>query len=106
MRHGHLSEMVKGWFVGNFDPCMLRTRDCEVAVKQYTAGSYEAAHHHRIAMEITVIVSGTVRMMGCEWSAGDIIVVEPSESTDFLAITDTVNVVVKVPGANNDKYID
>ena len=44
-------------------------------------------------------------MNGIEYNAGDIIVMEPGEATDFEAVTDAVNVVVKVPGANNDKYV-
>ena len=44
-------------------------------------------------------------MFGNEYSEGDIIVVEPGEATDFVAITDAQNVVVKIPGASNDKYI-
>jgi len=38
-------------------------------------------------------------MMGRTWEAGDIIVIEPGEATDFTAITDATNVVVKVPGS-------
>jgi hypothetical protein len=44
-------------------------------------------------------------MMGKEWGEGDIIVLCPGETTDFEALTDAVNVVVKTPGATNDKYI-
>ena len=43
-------------------------------------------------------------MNGKEYSAGDIIIMEPNEATDFYAVTDSENVVVKLPGANNDKY--
>ena len=39
------------------------------------------------------------------WKSGDIIVLEPGEATDFEAITDAINVVVKVPGALGDKYL-
>ena len=44
-------------------------------------------------------------MNGIEYSKGDIIVIEPNEATDFEALEDTVNTVVKFPGANNDKYL-
>jgi hypothetical protein len=44
-------------------------------------------------------------MLGRELGPGDIVVVEPGEVVDFVAITDAVNVVVKVPGALGDKYI-
>ena len=39
------------------------------------------------------------------WEAGDIIVLEPGEVTSFEAMTDATTVVVKVPGALNDKYV-
>ena len=77
-----------------------------MALKKYKKGDYEKAHYHKIATEFTVIVSGRVRMNGKEYIEGDIIVIEPNDSTDFEALEDnTVNVVVKIPGANNDKYL-
>ncbi|HIV70891.1 MAG TPA: hypothetical protein H9903_08185 [Candidatus Aquabacterium excrementipullorum] len=100
-----LEDMVKGWFVGGFSPTVFQTTDCEVAVKRYAAGDHEGAHFHKIATEITVIVSGEVRMAGRTWGPGDIVVLKPGEVTDFVAITDAVNVVVKLPGAGNDKYL-
>lgn len=102
MKVANLEDMVKGWFVGNFDPTLIKTNDVEVAVKEYKKGDYEEKHYHKIATEITVIVSGKVRMNGIEHSKGDIIVIEPNEATDFEALEDTV---VKFPGASNDKYL-
>lgn len=104
MRHERLDQMTKGWFVGSFEPSSFATDACEVAVKSYKAGDREGAHYHKIATEITLIVKGKVRMMGREWTEGDIVVLEPGEVTDFEALTDAINVVVKVPGATQDKY--
>jgi hypothetical protein len=104
MRHAHLAEMIKGWFVGGFTPAAFVTDACEVAVKRYLAGDSECSHFHKVSTEITLILSGRVRMAGREWRDGDIIVLEPGEVSDFEALTDAVNVVVKVPGALNDKY--
>ena len=64
----------------------------EVAVKHYRAGEHEAAHYHKIATELTVIVRGTVRMNGVEHGAGTIICIEPNESTDFTALTGTYSI--------------
>ena len=44
-------------------------------------------------------------MFGNVYKEGDIIVVEPGDATDFEALEDAMNVVVKMPGANNDKYL-
>jgi len=104
MKTAKLTDMVKGWFVGPFSPTAMRTDSCEVAVKVYRAGDKEAAHFHKIATEVTLVLSGRVRMRGREWESGDIIVLAPGEATDFDALTDSVNVVVKIPGVTNDKY--
>ena len=105
MKSYRLQNMQKGWFVANFDPSVLKTNAVEVAVKCYKKGDSESAHYHKIATEITVIINGKVRMFGREWGAGDIIIVEPGDITSFEALEDTDSTVVKIPGANNDKYL-
>jgi quercetin dioxygenase-like cupin family protein len=100
-----LENMVKGWFVGAFSPTVLKTNDCEIAVKRYQQGDYEKNHYHQLATEITVVIEGLITMCGKDWKAGDIIKLAPGEQTDFLAITNAVTVVVKHPGALNDKYL-
>jgi len=106
MDKNRIEDFVKGWFVGNFKPSLYITENVEVAVKNYKKGDYEDFHYHKIATEITCIIKGTVRMNGVEYTEGDVIVIEPNEGTDFESLTDdTVNVVVKIPGAKNDKYI-
>lgn len=99
-----LENMIKGWFVGNFEPSLFKTNDVEVGVKKYLEGDYENAHFHKIATEFTVIISGVVEMNGIQYVENDIIKIIPGVSTNFKAITDAVTVVVKLPGANNDKY--
>lgn len=106
MKIDNLDKMIGGWFIGNFEPSLLKTNDCEVAVKRYNKGYYEGHHYHKIATEYTVIINGCVKMNGIEYGAGSIITMEPNEVTDFECLEDgTVNVVVKIPGANNDKYV-
>lgn len=101
-----LSDMTRGWFVGNFTPTVLPSNDVEVAIKSYKAGDKEDKHYHKIATEITAVVSGTVSMNNQIFHAGDIITVEPNETVEFSAITDAVNVVVKMPCVLNDKYLE
>lgn len=96
--------MIKGWFVGNIVPTALTTTNCEVAYKEYKAGDYDSAHYHKIATEVTLIAKGKVMMNGVIYSSGDVITINPYDITDFRALEDSSTVVVKVPGANNDKY--
>lgn len=101
-----LENMIKGWFVGNFEPTVYKTKDVEVAIKNYKKFDFEEKHYHKIATEITVITQGKVKMSGKEYKKGDIIIIKPYQATDFESLEDdTQTVVVKIPGANNDKYI-
>ena len=98
-------DMVNGWFVGNFSPSSYKTSTCEVALKSYKRGEKEKKHFHKIATEITLIHAGSVVMFDQKFDAGNIIVIEPYEETSFEALEDSITVVVKVPGALDDKYL-
>ncbi len=106
MKTARLDDMIKGWFVGNFSPSILQTEVVEVAVKKYPPGSKEEWHYHKIATEITVIVSGQAEINGVKYNAGDIVLICPGEGVVFKAVTFVVTTVVKVPGAANDKYLN
>ena len=104
MKKSSLKNMINGWFVGKFEPSVFATDEVEVALKRYAKGDNEDLHHHRIANEITVIVSGKVKMNDTVYGQDDIITIEPYEATNFKALEDTTTLVVKIPGALNDKY--
>lgn len=104
MKSSKIDKMYKGWFIGNFLPTLYSTNDVEVALKTYVAGDYEKKHFHKISTEFTVVVSGEVKMFEQNWVEGDIIIASPGDATDFTAVTDAKCMVVKIPGALNDKY--
>jgi hypothetical protein len=104
MEISQLENMFKGWFIGDFEPSLYKTNDVEVGVKFYKEGDYEPSHFHKIATEFTVILDGRVEMNGNIYESGSILKILPNESTDFKALTNVKTVVVKIPGASNDKY--
>ncbi len=100
----NLDDFTKGWFLGNFSPTLLDTKDFEIAIKRYEPGDYEPKHYHKLADEITVVVVGVVSMNDEIYHEGDIVHIAKEEATDFRAITKSVTCVVKVPSAIGDKY--
>lgn len=104
MRTSKLADMTRGWFVGDFEPSIIRSRDMEVACQQFRAGDVEARHVHKIATEVTVVVSGEVEFNGRRFTTGDIVVLEPGEPTDFRSISDSTTLVVKSPSVIGDKH--
>lgn len=106
MKLYQLTDMKGGWFAGDFRPTIVPSKDFEVAVKHYSAGAKEPKHHHKVAQEVTVITTGSVRMNGVIYTEGAIVVLEPGDSTDFEAITAATTVVLKTPSLAGDKYLD
>lgn len=104
MQKFNISNMIRGWFIGNFKETVYKTSVCEVGVKKYFKNDYENAHYHKIATEITYIISGKVSFNGIDFLEGDIIIIEPNEVVKFKCLEDAVTVVVKLPGELNDKY--
>ncbi|TXN75961.1 hypothetical protein FV228_02055 [Methylobacterium sp. WL18] len=105
MKHHRLENMKGGWFVGNFTPVVVQSSAFEVGLKTYPAGARESKHYHKVATELTLVVSGRIRMFDRIWESGDIITIEPGEATSFEALSDAVTAVVKIPSAPDDKFL-
>jgi hypothetical protein len=104
MKQYKLKDFKKGWICGLFEPSLLKTKKFELAVKFYKKNDYDTFHYHKKAIEYTIIISGKVSMNNNIYKKGDVIVIDKKESTDFLALTNAVTVVLKVPGYPKDKY--
>lgn len=100
-----LNNMIRGWFCGNFEPSLIKSDKFEIGIKRYKAGDKENQHYHKQTKEITVIISGQVRMNNIEYGQDDIVIIDKFESTDFEALTDAVTCVVRDGSFNNDKYL-
>jgi hypothetical protein len=101
----NLKDFIKGWFIGDFEPTLLPSKDFEVSVKRYKSGDYEVSHTHKVSTEYTIIISGDVNMNGIIYQQDDIMIIKPNEYTDFRCLTDVVTCVVKTPCTKNDKYL-
>jgi len=105
MRLYKLKNFIKGWIVGDFEPNIIRTKDFEVGVKKYKKGDKEQVHFHKVAEEITVVVSGVFRLGDTILKVDDILKLNKGEKVDFECIEDGVTVVIKMPSVIGDKYI-
>jgi len=102
----NVKDFTRGWILGAFLPSLFINNKFEVGIQRYKAEDIEARHIHKVAVEISVIVSGEVEMDGIRYKEDDIIYLEPGDSTDFKAITDAIITVVKIPSVIGDKYLD
>ena len=100
-----LKDYTRGWLIGDFEPAVLRTKDFEFAVKEYKTGDKEEAHFHKVATEISVIVSGKFKMNDTPLKKGDVLIMNPGDIARFSCIQSGVTAVIKVPSVKGDKYI-
>lgn len=100
-----LSEFIKGWFIGNFEPSMCRSSSFEVAIKSFTKGDSEPLHKQIIATEFTVVLCGEISINGEAFSKDKIIRINPGENADFLALSDSTVLCIKTPSVPSDKVL-
>jgi len=103
MFKSNVMEYKNGWILGNFSPAVIQTNDFEVCVKSFKVGDREASHYQVIATEVTVVLSGRVRMGEVLLAEDEILVVEPGEVVDFEALTDCKVLGIKFPSLPEDK---
>jgi len=105
MKLYNIDEFKGGWFIGDFEPTILRTKDFEISVRHYKAGDEEEKHVHRVADEYTVVIVGTVEMNDVEYKEKDVVLIEKGEVVKFRVLTDAITIAVKVPSIIGDKYV-
>jgi hypothetical protein len=105
MNRSHLSQFKNGWFIGDFAPTIAKTQDFEVCVKTFLRGDIELTHFQKIATEITVVLSGSVRMGEYILEENDILTIYKDEICDFEALTDCKVMGIKFPSLPDDKVI-
>lgn len=99
-----IEDFKGGWFIGDFEPSLLDTRDFEVSIKTHPKGEDWPKHYHAVATEYNAVVSGVVEIDGVKYTKGDIFVVDPMTVMDPDFQEDCVIVCVKVPSVKGDKY--
>jgi quercetin dioxygenase-like cupin family protein len=99
-----LNNMTRGWFIGNFEPSVLKTKDFEVGVLNFKKGEKNPPHYHKISTEYNVLLSGTFTTNGITLEEGDIFVIYPNEIVDPEFHTDCKILCVKTPSSTKDKY--
>lgn len=105
MKRFKLSEAgSRGWFIGDFDQAVFRTKDFEVN-HQVNEKGWEKTHIHKIISEITLVIEGRMVVNGQLFEAGDIYILEAGDISQMEYLERTSTVTVKVPSVPSDKYL-
>ena len=104
MKTYKMQDMHRGWFIGNFDPSILKTEAFEVGVLNHKANEIWPAHYHKEAVEYNYLISGEMTLQDRKLQAGDIFVIDRYEIANPVFHTDCTVLVVKTPSVPDDKY--
>ena len=105
MKVANIKEYTNGWFIGDFDPSLLKTNSFEIAHHFYEKNFLGIHHTHKIATEYNYIVSGKLIASDIELKSGDIFVYYPHEVSSVIFLEDTNLIIIKTPSIMDDKYI-
>jgi mannose-6-phosphate isomerase-like protein (cupin superfamily) len=103
MKSYRLEDFHKGWFVGNFEPSVLK-EDFEVGVAKHKAGEFHQDHFHKQCTEINVVIDGRLIINNKEFGPGDIFVLYPYEISQVEFLTDVTIVIVRDKSDPSDKF--
>ena len=62
MQKFRFDEMTRGWFIGDFLPSALRTKDFEVGLVKHKKGDTWDKHYHEHVTEVSLFLKGKVRV--------------------------------------------
>lgn len=102
---GNIYEFDMGWFIGNFEPALVKTKDFEIAIHRHQAKTRGDNHIHKIATEYNFVIDGEVCLdshitlrQNSYW------VTEPNQSIEVSFREYTTLLVIKIPSVPGDKY--
>ena len=101
----NIKDMIGGWFIGDFEPSVLRTKEFEVGIKTHPKGEILDVHYHKIAVEYNVLIKGSMTVNGKPIQEGDIFILDRNEVVRPEFLEDCTIVSVKTPSVIGDKYI-
>lgn len=105
MKIFNLANMFRGWFIGDFEPNVYKTKNFEVGLLTHEKGEEWPAHYHKISTEVNLLISGEMIIQGETINPGMIFVLEPYEVADPIFLKDCKVLCVKIPSVPGDKYL-
>ena len=95
---------ARGWYIGDFDSAVYRTKDFEVNYQENEA-RVAPTHKHEKVTEIFLIIKGQMKINDELFGPGEICILEPGDINKIEYLEYTTTVTVKTPAIPTDKII-
>lgn len=114
MQLDSINNYRRGWITGFINPAIFKC-DIEIAIQRYTKGTKHEKHYHKKVQEINVVTSGKCCFHFCNkdpnreedyivLEENDILVIDPMEIVEFIALEDCCLTVIKTHSVKGDKF--
>ena len=97
--------MFKGWFIGDFEPSLLKNTGVELGYLTFKKGEKIDFHYHEHCKEINLLVKGKMIVNNKVINEGDIFIFDEMVPTLPIYLEDTSLIVFKNKHSNKDKII-
>ena len=99
----NLEDFVRGWFIGNFMPSIIRTIDFEVGRLIHKKNEKWPFHYHRYMDEINILLKGSMLLNERLLKVNDIFTIHKNEIACPVFLEECYILCIKVPSVIGDK---
>lgn len=99
-------DKLNGWFVGDFEPNILKSKNLEFGYKRISKGTKPDYHFHKYKTEYTILLEGLIRLEINNEIIKPItcIRLNPLEKNDQYFLENCLILIINTPSVRNDKY--
>ncbi len=104
MKTYKLKDFTRGWICGDFQPSVINSKDFEVGIRELTKHDDLSPHFHSQLVELTVVLSGVIKINNTLFYENDIVYLEKEEPCFMEIISDKAKLLfIKSPSIPSDK---
>jgi dTDP-glucose pyrophosphorylase len=100
-----LSNYVRGWLIGDFEPSIKKTTEFEIGFEYYKKDQKCAFHYHSETKEINILISGVMIINNIPIYKDTIFILEKNMICCPLFIQNCIILSIKLPSLPKDKFI-
>ena len=101
----NIEKFTRGWLIGDFEPCIKRTPDFEIAILNHKKDEKWDFHFHEKAIEYNILLKGKMMINNILVEQNSIFIFEKNMISCPIFIDDCIVLCIKIPSIPTDKYI-
>lgn len=99
------SDFIRGWFIGNFTPSILKTSLFEAGLLEHKKGEKWPYHYHKVADEYNILIEGAMLLNERRIESGQSFTISHCEIACPIFLEDCLVLCIKIPSCPQDKYV-